>query len=383
VRVVFVTHYSDLYGANRSLLCLIDALSKTDVDPFVVAPQEGGLTDALSDRGVSYLTLPFKMWMSPPKLRWKGGGRFAVNVLLAPVLALYLFRWDPDLIHTNSSATPFGALVAEVLNLPHVWHVREFGDLDYGFVYDLGSSVFRWFLNRADHLLAVSDAIRQHVLADVDTPTKVIYNGVVSEDRLLELRETARNTTDAPWKDEGVFTFAILGRIRDSKGQAQAVRAVHRLAEHDRSVRLLIAGEGERSSTKKLHRLCHELGIEDRVSFLGYVAEPFDVYRSADAVLMCSSHEAMGRVTVEAMAAMRPVIGRDAAGTSELVDHEVSGLLYDGSAADLANSMLCLMDNRDFARRLGETGWERVREKYTSETYARRVHQVFRHVAER
>jgi glycosyltransferase involved in cell wall biosynthesis len=80
---------------------------------------------------------------------------------------------------------------------------------------------------------------------------------------------------------------------------------------------------------------------------------------------------------------MRPVIGRDAAGTSELVDHEVSGLLYDGSAADLANSMLCLMDNRDFARRLGETGWERVREKYTSETYARRVHQVFRHVAER
>jgi len=324
------------------------------------------------------------MWMSPPKLRWKGGGRFAVNALLALVLALYLRPWDPDLIHTNSSTTPFGALVAEVLNLPHVWHVREFGDLDYGLVHDLGSSVFRWFLDRADHLLAVSDVIRRHVLADIDTPTEVIYNGVVSEDRLLELRETARDTTaDAPWKEEGVFTFAILGRIRESKGQAQAVRAVHRLAENDRSARLLIAGEGNRGATEKLHRLCRNLSIDDRVSFLGYVDEPFGVYRSADAVLMCSSQEAMGRVTVEAMAAMRPVIGRNAAGTSELVEHEVSGLLYDGSVADLADSMRCLMDNRDFAHRLGEAGWEQVREKYTSETYARHVYQVFRHVAER
>ena len=95
----------------------------------------------------------------------------------------------------------------------------------------------------------------------------------------------------------------------------QALRALHRLKQEGGETCLLVAGDGKSEHVESLHQLCRSLNLNDEVSFLGYVSDPFDVYKRADAVLMCSPHEAMGRVTAEAMAAVLPVIGFDRDGT--------------------------------------------------------------------
>lgn len=370
MNVVFVTHTSGFYGANRSLLCLIDGLQSYGVKSHVLVPKSGPITGELSRRNIPFYTIPFKRWMS--KDRWKAPARLGMNLGVLPLLVRKVRQWNVDLIHTNSSVTPIGALLSEVVSLPHTWHVREFGKRDFGLSYDWGRSLFRKLMTRADATIAVSKAVRRHVLSDVDVPCRVVYDGVVSSKHLKQLRDEdgSREENSDP------YTFAIVGKINPAKDQKQALRALRRLKREKREVHLLVAGDGTDKHVESLQYLCQSLSLSRNVSFLGYVSDPFEVYHRADAVLMCSSHEAMGRVTAEAMAAGRPVIGCDSDGTAELVDDGHNGLLYDGSTEDLADCMIQFTDSPGWARSLRQNGREKASREFTNEVYVQQVYDV-------
>lgn len=375
MRVTFVSHTEDLYGANRSLMVLLRRAEEFGVQPSVIAREEGPFTEQLERLNVPYVVYPLKRWMS--KARWKAPARLVMNLAIMPFLLSKVREWGTDVIHTNSSVIPTGAILAECAGLPHVWHVREFGDLDYDLAHDWGEGGFRFGVNRADALIAVSNSIRRHVLAELRPPTRVIYNGVISRERLTAFKPDA-DTEDPSGSDE--FVFAIIGRIQPKKGQEQAIAALSRLRESGVDARLLVAGNGREDYERRVRAMCREREVKDSVEFLGFVSCPFEVHRRSDAVLMCSLHEAMGRVTAEAMAAARPVIGFNQDGTAELIDDEENGLLYDGTVGDLAAAMRRLVDNTSLARSLGQAGWEKAEEMFTEETYAEQVFDVQRRV---
>jgi glycosyltransferase involved in cell wall biosynthesis len=131
----------------------------------------------------------------------------------------------------------------------------------------------------------------------------------------------------------------------------------------------------------RLRELAIELNIQNNVEFWGHIDDPYKAYLEADVVLMCSKNEGMGRVTVEAMAACRPVIGYDNAGTSEIVRHEQTGLLYQGGFEELAVQMKRCVENPDWGRQIGENAWQFARNEYSVETYAKNVYKVLLSVA--
>src|SRR4029079_1002455 len=133
---------------------------------------------------------------------------------------------------------------------------------------------------------------------------------------------------------------------------------------------------------QRLHALADELRVSEHVDFWGHVDDSYRAYLSADAALMCSKSEAMGRVTVEAMSASLPVIGYDNAGTSEIIQHERTGLLYRGGPEALAACMARFLDNRPWTLELGARAWEVARARFTTEAYAREVYSVFRAVSD-
>ena len=375
MRVAFVTHYSKLYGANKSLLNLVDGLHRHGVKAFVVAPSEGQLTQQLTRRDLSFCTIPFKRWMA--KNRWKAPARLGMNLAVLPLLARRVRQWNVDLIHTNSSVTPVGGLLAEALSLPHTWHVREFGGRDFGLHYDWGERLFRAFMSRSEAIVTVSEAVREHVCLDISAPCHVIYNGVISCERLEQLGNEAKEKEE---DFSSPYTFAIVGQISPAKGQKQALRALHRVKQEGKEIRLLVAGSGTSEHVEALRRLCQSLNLDHEVKFLGYVPDPFEVYRRANAVLMCSSHEAMGRVTAEAMAAVLPVIGLNQDGTAELIDDEYNGLLYDGSTEHLVACMNRFIDEPKWARSLGWNGLKKAHREFTEEVYAQQMHDMMHSV---
>lgn len=391
MRVAFITHYTSLHGANRSLLGLIDGLGGYDVIPYVVAPEEGAITNELRQRNVTTATVPMSPWvakerptcdvgMNPAKrLYWYAKSRrhalqrLSANIRELPTFVKQLRSWNIDLIHTNTSVIPIGAMAARVMRLPHVWHVREFVDLHYGLEYDWGINFFRYCIGKADARIAISNSIRDyHLKRCCGKDTHVIYNGVASAaefDRLL-----AKTQSSVGRGDDKPFTFALVGIIHSAKGQETAIRALAQLVNDCPEVRLLIVGAGDAAP---LRSLADELGVSGNIEMWGYINDPQRAYFESDAVLMCSTYEAMGRVTAEAMAACRPVIGYDSSGTAEIIEHGHTGLLYRGGPEELSECMRRFVLNPTWARQLGMHGWQVASKKYTFERYAKSVYEVF------
>lgn len=376
LHVAFLTHYTELYGANRSLLDLIAGLARYGVVPHVICPEGGELLGELEARNVSTAVIPFEWWVSPH--RSGGTKRLFQNVRRLRPLTTRLANWGVDMVYSNSSVFAIGALAALDLSLPHVWHAREFGRRDYDLWPDLGLRMSRLVFRTADAMVFVSHALRR-VLMGKNPPanSRVIYNGVAREsdfDRRRHAAESLRGRRQP-------FTFVLVGRFRESKGQAVAIRAFAELAARHPDVRLLLVGgaggTGDQSYMDECRALAVELGVQDRVEFWGYIPDPERAFLAADAALMCSRSEAMGRVTAEAMSACRPVIGFNAGGTSELIDHGRTGLLY-GAPAGLVACMSQYVTNPELAFQHGEAGWNIARERHSVESYAAQIAELLR-----
>lgn len=384
LKVVFISQYTSLYGANRSLLNLIDGLKEYDVIPYVVVPSKGKIIEALISRNIEFAVIPIQYWVGINRFEANpirnlhqtaiyyrdAGKRLYSNFKALPSLINQFRAWNVDAVYTNSSVIPVGALVASKLKLPHFWHLREFIDIDYNFHHDWGKAVFNYFVSQADAQIAISEAIRSYFSKGI-SPGRMhlVYNGIASIaefDRLYQLGSS-------PPSDDKPYTFALVGLIHPNKGQEAAIRALSLLIDNHPKIRLLIVGNGE---TVHLKKLAEQLGALNNIEFWGHIDDPYKAYLASDAVLMCSKNEGMGRVTVEAMSVCRPVIGYDNAGTSEIIKHEYTGLLYQGEYKALAMCMKRFIENPNWARKLGDNGWYVAREKYSIETYSKKIYDI-------
>lgn len=382
LQLAFITHYTALYGANRSLLDLVRGLRSHGVESRVLCPGRGELLKALEREGVEAKTVGFRRWRT--QHRWKAPLRLATNLAVMPAIMRQMRAWQPDVIYTNSSLVPVGAWAAAALGIPHVWHLREFGREDYGLKHDFGRSFFSYWLRRSAAVLAVSDALRRRVAAELGLEIHVVYNGVVTREEARALRdmnpgpEPSGSDGGRDARAEGSYLFAIVGTLGGRKGQGEAIDALARARADGEDVRLWVVGSGPGGEEARLRERAKDREVEEFVEFLGYVEDPFDVYRAVDAVLVCSRSEAMGRVTAEAMFACRPVIGYRGGATPELLTHRESGLLYEGGADELAKCMSHLARNPEIGREMGRQGWTRAYPELTVEVYADRVHGILR-----
>ncbi|MHC4640591.1 MAG: glycosyltransferase family 4 protein [Planctomycetota bacterium] len=375
MRVVFITHYTNLYGANRSLLDLLDGLKEFKVQSQVVCPWKGEILEALEKRNIEFSVIPFRGWFGSKSIesRLKKPARLVTNLAAIPRLSRCIRQWDPDIIYTNSSVTPVGAWTSHILHKPHIWHIREMLLLHYKMHYDWGEKIFKRWLNKADAVITISRAVKQAVCNDLQTRIYTLHDGVIfSGDPLLSIepKYSSRN-----------YTFAIVGVTSPNKGQDQALRAVAELRKDFSNIRLLVVGSDAKGYTNKLKELAVELNVSERVDFLGYMSNPLEAYKASDAVLMCSKHEAMGRVTAEAMAAARPVIGYNSGATPEIIDNEVTGIIYDGGHQKLAQCMKRFIEEPRWAQQLGINGRRKAQKDFSVEVYARRVYEVLQEVA--
>ncbi|MBB3206279.1 glycosyltransferase involved in cell wall biosynthesis [Rhodopirellula rubra] len=394
MRVVFVTHYSTLYGANRSLLGLLDGLSRSQVHPLVVLPpsvgDEPGLHEELRTRGIETIEadVPIQfatskklpsIWSPIRRRRWKAttvqniDQRSSISVA---VLVNRLQSSSIDLVYSNTAATRFGKVLADGLGTPHVWHLREFAE-NYDMHFAHGMSDFRKQLATATEVVAISHAVAKRLAGSrLASRCHVIYNGVGTPKDFESLSRRRKQR-----KPNSLFRFLLLGQILPSKGHEQVLAACEYLAKvSSQSFQVRVVGSGK---TDWLNEKIARSTCRDLVDLNGPTDAPFEEIVNADCLLMCSPLEAMGRVTAEAMVCGCPVIGYDACGTSELIQHERTGLLYRGGAKQLAKSMLQLMTDDDIRSRLAESARQSAIVEFSNENYSSKVLAVIENALKR
>ena len=180
------------------------------------------------------------------------------------------------------------------------------------------------------------------------------YNGLTAE-ALYHPPPLAGKLTSGPYGD---YVLSV-GRLELNKRVDLIVKA---LAHTDRSVRLIVVGEGP--LRPQLEALAVEAGVSSRVTFTGGINEArlVDLYANALAVIFPPYDEDYGYVTLEAFLSRKPVVTTtDAGGPLEFVEDGITGLVTLPAPDPIGGAISRLAADRHMAASLGEAGHDRVR----------------------
>lgn len=226
----------------------------------------------------------------------------------------------------------------------------------------------RKYLRRADAVVAVSHFTRNALIRIMGVDEKkitLIHNGVNTERFVPGDRNPVLIERHGL---QGRQIILTVGRIVPRKGLDAVIRALPQVLEQAPDAHYLVVGDGHYRAA--LETLVERLGLRDRVTFAGKVAEEelADYYRIADVFAMPNREmpdgdtEGFGLVFLEANACGVPVIGGRAGGAVEAVQDGENGILVDGwSLEDIAEALTRLLTDEALHDRIARRGLEIAR----------------------
>lgn len=369
MNILYISHDKNMSGASRSLVEIISRLEEKH-NIFVLVPtNKGPFFEELRKHNCRIISKPYFLWVTTKttklkwilkKIRWFSFG-WVVNNITAHSLVKIVRDNQIDLIHTNTGVTEIGARISKLTKIKHVWHIREFADLDFHMFPLPQMRSYRKYLNEcADVTVFNSYAVARHY-SFITSKKLVIYNGIDS-------RYIIDDSDKIP--HDGI-NILISGRISKDKGQWQAIEACKNLLKENVSnFCLYIAGEGN------LDYSLDELGRH--IVLLGSVEDMVGLRKRMDIELVCSVAEAFGRVTVEAMFAGLAVIGSKSGGTIELIDDGITGLLYEQKDInDLKDKIKMLISKDNVRNALRKNGKKYATGKFTIDILVKNIFELY------
>jgi len=168
---------------------------------------------------------------------------------------------------------------------------------------------------------------------------------------------------------ESATLFGNVARLSEMKGQDYFLHAAAKVLEEVEDACFVLVGEGKEEG--RLRGLIKELGLQGKAFMAGFRQDIADVMNSIDVMVLSSIYgEALGGVTLEAMAAGKPVIVTGIGGLPELVDDGKNGLIVPPRDADaLAEAMIELHKDHLRAEEMGRMGLQMVKERFSPERF--------------
>src|SRR3989344_3869295 len=181
--------------------------------------------------------------------------------------------------------------------------------------------------------------------------TKVLlYNGIGDE---FFIENSERNRMrDALGIKRNEPMVLIVASVTPKKGHRYALEALSFLSPQERTLRLVIVGEG--GMRTELEEYAHTLGLKEHILFLGNRTDIRELLSASDIFLLPSLWEGMPNVLLEAMAAGIPSIATNVGGVSEVVTNEEKGYLVPAQdARAIARTLSLLLQNPELRVRVG------------------------------
>jgi glycosyltransferase involved in cell wall biosynthesis len=335
-RILHVTFGLDVGGQEKLLVEFARRADRGRFDlRFVSLGSRGMLADDIEALGwrVTGLGLP-------------SGLRPSLIVKLARLFR----RWQPDVIHTHDDRALFYAgPAAWATRVPLVINTRHGRNFHFT---PRQVAVGRWLARLVDRYVCVSDDVKSQCVAEGIEPARLrtILNGI----------DTSRFGFKGSEPAGPVVTVA---RLSPEKDVAKLVRATAMAAQQNSELRVEVAGDGP--CREVLERLVAELGLGDRIAFLGEVRDVPALLARARMFVLASRSEGIPLTALEAMACGLPVVATRVGGLPEVVDEGVTGLLVPpADPAALAGAMAALWNDPERRDRMGRAGRDRAEERF-------------------
>lgn len=375
-RICIVAHLSFRGGAELSLLELIDVLLENGFKIFVVLPSKGHFEKELRKRYINYIIITVKWWIYK-YFSINDFINFIKNTCLSIIKIIkFIKKHDCKIIITNTSVICVGGFVAKILNINHIWCIREFVNKGLEQSFFLGNNLSYWIINKLSNIIIVNSNILKNELSKYIPSTKLttLYQPVLIRNKFI-----TKSTNELIYNAK--FNCIMLGTISNIKGQEDAILAVSILHKYKLDISLTIIGNGDGAYINYLIKLILMNGLSEIVSIISYVENPFNYINKADVLLTCSKCEGFGRVTIEAMKAGKPVIGSRSCGTKELIIDGFNGLYYSPmNQEDLAEKIKFLYENPEIAQEIGLNAQYWANNKFNLENYKKDVMRIINRI---
>ncbi|MGG0185082.1 glycosyltransferase family 4 protein [Bacillus rhizoplanae] len=344
-KVLYVAHENTKGGATHSLINVLDYLPE-HIQPYVLIPK------TLSIR--SYFSKEYRLLMNAGTLKQELHKRkipyyeafyFLDNINVKQnILRKFFFSLirnrelnkikkkikndNIQVIHSNSSVIRFGADLARICQLRHLWHIRE----DVKDVFNISEKNLKGYINNiienAEKIIFVSEKLKLNFLRNVKNMCEnnvhekqivKIYNGIP----LFDYKGIISNV-----KDES-FNIYCFGTVYEIKGQEDLIYLAKKMKDEGISqFSITLVGTKKQGYYEYLLTLIKKYQLENIVKFVDYTNDLDSLRADASVEVVSSRSEAFGRVAVEAMNFGNPLVATCVGGLQEIVEHKKTGLQY-------------------------------------------------------
>ena len=376
-RVLLVTDEMEVGGTQRQIVNLACGLKACGTEVAVLYFRKRSfLVDSLVQSGVEVMHC---------------AKRGSVDLRFLVALSRQLRQGRFDVVHAFAFSAELWSAMALLLSWPGskpvlISSVRG----TYDWYRPWHWRLKRWVAQRSAAVVANSRQGARFAALKMrlpETAISVVYNGIQPHEPAAHNRNQVRRSWPAGDASQAdALHLLFVGRLVDIKGVDTLLKALALVHGQGEGLppcpRLAVCGDGP--LREALEQQVDALGLREQVAFLGERADVAVLVAACDALVLPSRQEGLSNALLEAMAAQRAVVASARGGTVELIEHEVTGLLFEaGDAAALASALQRLTVQPGFRALLGQRASAFVDQRFSVADMVAAMQDIYRGAVQR
>lgn len=390
MRILYHSHSNTIGGAELSLYETICYMKNNGHDVFVILPFSNNLDFVILIKPfcneIAYIK-PMVVY-SQNKLKlglFKSVFRylylsFKCGWHIKPVFFIWrrIKNWEIDIVHTNTVFSMDAAIAAKIAHVPHVLHIRELTGFEKG-------STIQLFFQKTNNFKKIMDYLNRKILCNSKFTfqmnqnyfpigkMEVIYNPIKG----INPSEKVKNLN--------IVRFGCVANLTSTgKNHELAILLFKKLVDNNFNIKLELNFYGtlpaiETEYLISIKKLIEKLNLTKSVCFLGSINKEL-IYNSIDVLIHPNFAETFGRVIIESMSENVLVIGVNGGGCKELIEHNITGLLFsENLPINEINEINYVINNLNFRNEITRNA-NRFSKKFEPELILKSLENIYEQI---
>jgi glycosyltransferase involved in cell wall biosynthesis len=364
--VVHFMPWSGIGGVEIATLRLVEATRQHFRHVGFCLPDAIALRGSFNELGIDTVTY------TPPVPSLRHAARFLSQ---SKIVALQIQQVGADIVHfADERAAHHNSLAAFFARTRMVCHLR----VSYP---HLGLRNRLCLLPVHSFIFVSKEAKQSFAISVSSRKTRVIYDAI--EVPNAELSEKNAAVRQELGLTDGCTVVGMVARVSRQKDYYTLAESAVKVLKRYPNTRFLVVGDNSlvdlnRSHYKEVTKKLDELGVADKFMFTGHRTDVPRLIAAMDICVLCTHAEGFPLSILESMAMRKPVVATAVGGIPEIVYPGVTGFLHEhGNSKELADTVISLIEDPGKAHRVGEAGYEHVRQNYSRQKFVDEIVKAY------